>query len=111
MTLFPTRAFDPRAIARYNAMTLREYVDIRAFLVLHYNATERDDTPFWDYCRNLAPPEGLKAKLEMFRASGRFFREHDDLFTDTSWLSVMAGQGMTGAGEHPAAARLGTGRE
>src|SRR3546814_17963640 len=72
-----------------NAMTLREYVDIRDFLVLHYNATERDDTPFWDYCRNLAPPEGLKAKLEMFRASGRIFREHDELFTETIWLSVM----------------------
>ncbi|RIA43706.1 tryptophan halogenase [Hephaestia caeni] len=103
MTLFPTRAFDPRAIARYNAMTLREYVDIRDFLVLHYNATERDDTPFWDYCRNLPPPEGLKAKLEMFRASGRIFREHDELFTETSWLSVMAGQGIEAAGYHPAA--------
>src|SRR3546814_7109283 len=86
-----------------NAMTLREYVDIRDFLVLHYNATERDDTPFWDYCRNLAPPEGLKAKLEMFRASGRIFREHDELFTETSWLSVMAGQGIEAAGYHPAA--------
>src|SRR3546814_10887699 len=61
------------------------------------------DTPFWDYCRNLAPPEGLKAKLEMFRASGRIFREHDELFTETSWLSVMAGQGIEAAGYHPAA--------
>src|SRR3546814_18522909 len=41
MTLFPTRAFDPRAIARYNALTLREYVDIRDFLVLHYNEIGR----------------------------------------------------------------------
>src|SRR3546814_6363726 len=54
---------------------------------------------------NLAPPEGLKAKLEMLRASGRIFREHDELFTETSWLSVMAGQGIEAAGYHPAADR------
>ncbi|MCM8730614.1 tryptophan halogenase family protein [Hephaestia sp. GCM10023244] len=103
MTLFPTRDFDPRTIARYNAMTEQEYVDIRDFLVLHYNATERNDTPFWDYCRTIEPPDGLKAKLEMYRASGRIFREHDELFTETSWLSVMAGQGIEAASYHPAA--------
>src|SRR3546814_14801671 len=92
-----------------NAMTLREYVDIRDFLVLHYNATERDDTPSWDYCRNLAPPEGLKAKLEMFRASGRIFREHDESVNETRWLSVMAGQGIEAAG-CPDRKRIGEGK-
>src|SRR3546814_11462409 len=42
MTLFPTRAFDPRAIARYKALKLSEYVAIRDFLVIHYNDTMRD---------------------------------------------------------------------
>src|SRR3546814_4845350 len=91
LTLFPTRAFDPRAIARYNTMTLREYVDIRDFLVLHYNATEHDDTPFCDYCRNLEPPEGLKPQTEMFRASGSLFREHYEWFIETTWLAMMEG--------------------
>ena len=103
MTLFPTRNFDPFEIDRYNALTEREYVDIRDFLVLHYKATERDDTPFWDYCRTLEPPEGLAYKLEMFRRNGRIFREHEELFTETSWLSVMVGQGIEAGGYHPAA--------
>jgi tryptophan halogenase len=103
MTLFPTRRFDPFEIDRYNDLTEREYVDIRDFLVLHYKATERDDTAFWDYCRTLEPPEGLAYKLEMFRRNGRIFREHEELFTETSWLSVMVGQGVEPQGYHPAA--------
>jgi tryptophan halogenase len=103
MTLFPTRNFDRAEIERYNALTEREYADIRDFLVLHYKATERDDTSFWDYCRTLAPPEGLAAKLDMFRLNGRVFREHEELFTETSWLSVLVGQGIAAGGYHPAA--------
>jgi tryptophan halogenase len=103
MTLFPTRAFGQREIERYNQQSVRDYVDIRDFLVLHYCATERGDTAFWDYCRNIEPPEGLAEKLAMFRSSGRVFREHNELFTETSWLSVMAGQGIEPGGYHPAA--------
>jgi tryptophan halogenase len=103
MTLFPSRAFGDAEVARYNELTVREYVDIRDFLVLHYCAVERDDTPFWDYCRNLEPPEGLKEKLAMFRSSGRVFREHEELFTETSWLSVLVGQGIPAGGYHPVA--------
>jgi tryptophan halogenase len=103
LTLFPTRRFDPLEIERYNRMTAREYVDIRDFLVLHYRATERDDSDFWNYCRTLEPPDGLAEKLDMFRSSGRIFREHEELFTETSWLAVMIGQGIHANAYHPAA--------
>ena len=109
MALFPSKRFDQIEIDRFNAETVREYVDIRDFLVMHYNATERDDTPFWDYCRTLAPPEGLAYKLDMFRANGRVFREHNELFTETSWLAVMVGKGIEPDGYHPAADLLGDG--
>jgi tryptophan halogenase len=103
MSLFPTRRFDQAEIDRFNAATEREYVDIRDFLVLHYKATERNDSPFWDYCRTLPPPEGLARKIDMFRSNGRVYREHEELFTETSWLSVMVGQGIEAQGYHPAA--------
>jgi tryptophan halogenase len=103
MTLFPTRSFDQLEIDRYNSLTVQEYVDIRDFLVLHYKATERDDSPFWDYCRTLEPPEGLAYKIDMFKRSGRIFREHNELFTETSWLAVMVGQGIEAGGYHPVA--------
>jgi tryptophan halogenase len=103
ITLFPTRRFDAVEIERFNRLTEQEYVDIRDFLVLHYSATERDDSEFWNYCRAIEPPEGLASKLAMFAGNGRIFREHNELFTETSWLSVMVGQGIEAGGYHPAA--------
>jgi tryptophan halogenase len=103
MTLFPARQLDELEIERFNAQTIQEYVDVRDFLVLHYKATERDDSPFWEYCRNIDPPEGVAYKIDMFRRNGRIFREHEELFTETSWLAVLVGQGIEAAGYHPAA--------
>jgi tryptophan halogenase len=103
MTLFPTRRWSEAERKRYNERTVEEYVDIRDFIFLHFNATTRDDTPYWDYCRTVAPPERLAYKYEMFRANGRIFREHEELFTETSWTSVLVGQGIEAGGYHPAA--------
>ncbi|NLS27079.1 Flavin-dependent tryptophan halogenase RebH [Sphingomonas sp. S2M10] len=103
MAFFPTRGFDQAEIDRFNRATAQEYVDIRDFLVLHYKATERDDSAFWRYCRTLAPPDGLRDKLEMFRSNGRIVREHQELFTETSWLSVLHCQGIEPRGYHPIA--------
>jgi len=103
MTLFPSRRWNDAEIRRYNERTIREYEDIRDFLVLHYLATQRDDTPYWDYCRNIDPPPGLAEKLEMFRSNGRVFREHEELFTETSWQAVLIGQEIEAGGYHPVA--------
>jgi len=103
MTLFPTRRFDDLEIERYNRLTVQEYVDIRDFLVLHYHANERTDSELWRYCRELTPPDGLAYKLDMFRRTGRVIREHEELFTETSWLAVMVGQGAEAQDYHPAA--------
>ena len=103
MTLFPTREFRREGIDRFNRESIEGYSEIRDFLVLHYKATERNDSAFWDYCRTLEPPPGLADKLAMFRSSGRVFRENNELFTETSWLSVMVGQGIEASGYHPAA--------
>ena len=103
MTLFPSRSFDPLEIDRYNDLTIQEYVDIRDFLILHYNSTERDDSDFWNYCRTMNVPEGLSYKIDMFHRNGRVLREHNELFTETSWLAVMVGQGVKALDYHPAA--------
>jgi len=101
MTLFPSARFEPAEIDEYNRQTLQEYIHIRDFLVLHYKATERTDTPFWNECRALEPPPGLARKLDLYRTNGRIVRDKDELFTETSWLAVMAGQGIEAAGYHP----------
>ncbi|WP_337191268.1 tryptophan halogenase family protein [Parapontixanthobacter aurantiacus] len=106
MSLFPDKSFSEVEIARFNKETEREYSDIRDFLVLHYHCTERDDSDFWRYCRNLEMPDGVLEKIEMFRRSGRIFRENNELFTEASWLSVMLGQGVVPLTHHPVARLL-----
>jgi len=94
MTMFPDRTFQQADIDRFNRIVLNEYEIVREFLILHYKATERDDSPFWDYCRNMAIPDRLAEKIRVFEAYGRTFRENDELFNDTSWFAVMIGQLM-----------------
>jgi tryptophan halogenase len=103
MTWFPSRRFDQAEIDRYNLLTEREYVDIRDFLVLHYHATERDDSDFWNYCRSLEMSGSLAEKIHIFRRTGRVIREKNELFSEASWLAVMVGQGIEAEAYHPAA--------
>jgi tryptophan halogenase len=100
-SFFPHGGFDPVDIAEYNRQTQVEYELIRDFLILHYKATRRDDTEFWNYCRNMAIPESLQRKMDLFASNGRIHREQDELFTEMSWLQVMIGQGITPRGYHP----------
>lgn len=90
----------------YNRLTGKEYARIRDFLILHYNATQRDDSEFWNYCRTMQVPETLTEKVELFRANGQIFREEDELFTETSWAAVMMGQGIEMHGYNAAANTL-----
>jgi tryptophan halogenase len=84
----------------FNRLTGKEYARIRDFLILHYNATRRNDSEFWNYCRNMAVPDSLTEKIELFQANGQIFREDDELFTETSWAAVMMGQGITMGGHN-----------
>jgi tryptophan halogenase len=106
MSLFPTRRFDELEIDRYNELTVQEYVDIRDFLILHYKAVERDDSEFWTSCRAMSVPDRLTHKIEMFRRTGRVIRDQNELFSETSWLAVMIGQGIVPEAYHPFADML-----
>jgi tryptophan halogenase len=100
--LFPRQDFRQALIDRYNAEAAFEFERIRDFLVLHYHATERDDSPFWDYCRTMSIPESLRENMELFRSSGLFFRNGTEMFALPSWVQVMLGQRMMPEAYHPA---------
>ncbi len=92
--MFPDTGFNQPEIDEYNRRTRREYDLIRDFLVLHYKATKRDDSPFWNHCRTMAVPDSLTAKVAYFRQHGRVIIEEDDLFKEASWVQVLIGQGI-----------------
>jgi tryptophan halogenase len=90
--LFPTRDFNPADIDEYNLRTDFEFESIRDFLILHYHATERDDSDFWNYCRTMSIPDSLQHKYDVWNSQGRFFRFDEELFTTPSWVQVFLGQ-------------------
>jgi tryptophan halogenase len=102
LPLGPVSAADRDA---YNAQSAFEFERIRDFIILHYHANQRDE-PFWKACRQMAIPDTLAEKLELFRANGRLFRTGDELFTELGWLQVMVGQGIMPSGYHPLADQL-----
>ncbi|MBD8546593.1 tryptophan halogenase family protein [Sphingomonas sp. CFBP 8760] len=106
LEMLPTRAFEPADTRRYNRLMTAEFETIRDFLILHFHATERDDTAYWRRLRTMAVPETLAERIRIYRATGRIFREADELFTRTSWLAVMDGQGLCARGHDPLAATM-----
>ena len=103
LAMFPDRHCDSVVVDEYNRQTRFEYESIRNFLILHYKATERDDTAFWRECAHMEIPPGLARKIALFRGHGQIFREHEELFTEIAWLQAMIGQHIEPQTHHPLA--------
>ena len=103
ISLFPARLPDPLTAATFNRLMDAEFETIRDFLILHYKATERSGTSFWDHVRTMSVPDRLADKLALFRQGGRILRDDDEIFAEPSWLAVAIGQGVVPTGWHPIA--------
>ncbi|HEU4600981.1 MAG TPA: tryptophan halogenase family protein [Steroidobacteraceae bacterium] len=100
--MFPADSdIDPATIAKYNEMCRLEMEEIRDFLLLHYKATERDDTPFWRHCRSMELTDSLRERWEMYQRTANIVVALEDLFKESSWFAVFAGQGVEPTGYHP----------
>ncbi|CAL4869544.1 Flavin-dependent tryptophan halogenase RebH (plasmid) [Asticcacaulis sp. MM231] len=103
MTNFPDKLFNQPDIDYYNRRTQLEYEQIRDFIVLHYHATQRDDSPFWNYCRTMEIPKTLLERLQIYQENGRLYRHDNELFNEVSWLAVLHGQNINPKRYHPIA--------
>jgi tryptophan halogenase len=78
------------------------FEDVRDFVILHYKATRRDDSDFWNYCRTMDVPDKLASKLDLWRSKGRIFRDGQELFGAPRWVALLLGQGVVPEEPEPA---------
>lgn len=91
------RPDDPRAQGAFNRSVDTIYDSIRDFLILHYRATERPE-PLWQHVRDMALPDSLMGRIEMFRHRGYIEAYRNGLFSPPSWLAVYMGQDVVPSG-------------
>ena len=87
----------------FNTAIDAEYDRIRDFLILHYHATTRDDSSFWNHVRTMTIPTTLATKLALWRASAQVSKYSHGLFLEPSWVAVYLGQGVVPDGWDPRA--------
>lgn len=92
--LLPEKRIDPHLRDEFNRLMNLQFERIRDFLILHYKLNRREHSEIWRYCAAMDVPDSLTRKIELFRHSGIIERYRDGLFTPTSWLSVLIGQGL-----------------
>jgi tryptophan halogenase len=95
LNLLPRRDFSQVLQDRFNRESTWEAERIRDFLILHYHVNQREGDPFWQQCREMAIPDSLRENIALFRDTGSFFRDGNEMFGLVSWVQVMLGQGIT----------------
>ena len=78
----------------YNRQLVKKFEQVRDFIILHYKATQRDDSPFWNHTRTMEVPDSLTDRIALFQEAGRVFRYEDELFSKPSWVAVLLGQNI-----------------
>jgi tryptophan halogenase len=92
--LFPDKGFAQSDADEYNRRMTVNYERVRDFLLLHYIATQRDDSPMWQHFRNLTLPESLQEKLDAWTSRGFIIKYEFGVFLPPSWIAVMLGQNL-----------------
>ena len=100
MRLFPFSGEFEQQAERFNTESKFEWEEVRDFIILHYKQTRRDDSPMWNYYRNMEVPRNVTHRIEIFRKNGYVWPDKVNLFRIDSWLQVMMGQGVFPEGHH-----------
>jgi tryptophan halogenase len=106
IALLPSADFHQTNIDKYNELLTAEFIFVRDFIILHYKASQRTDSEFWNYCRQMQVPDSLQKKLDLYESSGRLFRDNNELFDEVSWFAVMQGQGLSVKNYHSLADQI-----
>jgi tryptophan halogenase len=91
---FPDADFPAANTLAYNSQLDTLYNEARDFIILHFKATQRDDSNFWDYCREMSVPDELALRMQLFASRGVVSHRRSEPFDESNWLAVFLGQGI-----------------
>ena len=94
LTLFPDKSFRRTDIDEYNRRMSLHFERVRDFLLLHYVATQRDDSEMWRHFRSMELPDSLQEKITAWVTRGYIVKYEFGLFLPPSWIAVMLGQNL-----------------
>jgi tryptophan halogenase len=101
--LFPDKSFAQSDADEYNRRMSLNYERVRDFLLLHYIANQRTDSPKWQHFQNLALPESLQEKIDAWTTRGYIIKYEFGVFLPPSWIAVLLGQNLQPRGYDPRA--------
>jgi len=64
LRLFPGGQISDSTINEFNLQAKDEIEKIRDFIILHYKVIQREDSPFWQYCKSMDIPQSLAHRIE-----------------------------------------------
>ena len=92
IAFLPDKICDPGMAAEYNRVSQMEWERIRDFLIAHYCLTQRGE-PMWAKCRDMALPETLQHKLDVWKACGQVPLYDNESYLEPSWVAIFLGNG------------------
>ena len=103
ITHFPDAGFNQTDIDEYNKQMIKQFDQVKDFLILHYKTVKRDDSPFWQYCTSMSIPDELQRRMDLFVNNGQIVECNHEIFVSTNWLAVYLGQHLFPKNYHPKA--------
>ncbi|MGV9268870.1 tryptophan halogenase family protein [Kitasatospora sp. NPDC003701] len=106
---FPDENWDPTLRDAYNERVAHVLDGVKEFLVLHYRASAREDTPYWKATKTREIPEGLARRLELADSTlldPATIYPHYHGFEDYSWVTMLMGLGAEPERARPALSHI-----
>ncbi|MEL6726880.1 MAG: tryptophan halogenase family protein [Pseudomonadota bacterium] len=104
--LFPNDQVDQLDAEEYNDRMALNFDRVRDFLLLHYVATQREDSEMWRYFRDMKLPGSLEEKMQAWMSRGYILKYELGVFLPPSWVAVMLGQNLLPKSHDPRVERL-----
>lgn len=98
---FPSESTHDTSRDLFNREIKDEFLEIRDFIIMHYCTTKRSDSSFWRWCQTMAIPDTLSERLRIFSETAYLRSKNDEVFLESSWLSVLEGMGIRSRVYHP----------